>query len=155
MKRRFKLSQRANVISISGYDYNLTEATALAKLDPNPLRAKIKNKLADYVRWSWNPVTGDLVIGIVHRHINQIPESDVYPIGAWVRGFYFIRENLIAIRPWFWPLTSDEDFSRKDSDEICSVIGNLLQHSLRKSRIEYNVDNNWLKQTFHRYATSW
>ena len=96
-------------------DYGLKEVTGLTKLDSIPFLATQRWKRPDYMRGSCNPATGDMAIGVVARHLNHIPSSETSGFDAWVRGFYFDREHLIAVRPWFWPLQEEDQFSRKDS----------------------------------------
>jgi hypothetical protein len=163
MNRKFAIAEHANVIGVQGLDGAVDEPTDLTLLVPSPFLWKAEGKRPDYLRWSWNPATGDLTIGTVHRHRDHIPASKVYPFAAWVRGFYFTKEGLIAVRTFHWPRGTYDDLDSDADRQVCLAASMHICRSLlasgqagrRTPRIVLNVDNRWLEQRFRKYATSW
>ena len=108
----------------------------------------------DELRWSWNPKTGDLVVGADADHIAQI--NSRYPnIDQWVRGFYIPSKNQVIVRPFYWEQNEKnaervgwDDKHEALNAELIGTIVYLLEATLPKKvkQWEFNVDNEWLSQ---------
>ena len=113
----------------------------------------------DYLRWCWHPLSGDMVAGVLPRHVLMLPTNDPErPFESWLRGFVFRREKLVAVRTYFWPLGPDDDWGaahatldRRVFDSFVALMTPLLPGF----KFVGQIDNRWLAQNFSRYASSW
>ncbi len=105
-----------------------------------------------WIRWVWNPQRGTMYLGAppsCRRHVDIIPPSRRYPFGAWVRGFFFPAEKWIGIRPFWWPASPGEDWTRQDAalnKKVMRVLVPMLQRQLPGCRIETDIDNQRLTE---------
>ncbi len=100
-------------------------------------------------------MTGDLLVGDVHRHIQQIPKDYPLPFESWLRGFLFTKENLFAVRSYNWPQELYDEYDRELDEEVCSVIVPKLLEVIPKAKVELHIGNCWLLDKFSHYSTSW
>ena len=117
------------------------------------------NKLPDVIRFSWQPQTGDCYVGVVIRHVFQIPKDERYPFASYLRGFSFPGSRTIALRTYYWPGETYDFFDESHADLHDRVTDGFLaalKPSLpRGVRTFRSVDNHWLRQTNGHISLYW
>jgi hypothetical protein len=75
---------------------------------------------------------------------------------SWLRGFYFVKERLIAIPPYNWPETPyDDQPDQRLNKRVTDAATKLLTARVPEARFETDVDNRWLASRFSHYSRSW
>lgn len=145
------ISDRMTLIRVVGLK------TPLDDPDTHVFRWNLENgQKPKFFRWIWQPVEGELLVGTVGHHQYMMPRNDSKrPFDSYLRGFYFVKERLVATRPFFWPETPYDEFDRVTSRNVADAAVRLLSKQLKKVRFEIGVDNNWLMQYFSKYSTAW
>jgi hypothetical protein len=104
------------------------------------------------IRISWLPMTGQAYIGVQVSHALQIPRDRRYPLGAYLRAFWFPSPPVLALRPYFWPENFRAAWDHDDAElneRITLVFLALVQpHIPLRTRIFKDIDNHFLRQTF-------
>ncbi len=173
--RRINIS-RVNVASVSGLEpplepstlepVNLEESPELAQapqadLNAHPFFWKESDgslqKDPSEIRWVWNPMTGDLHIGTQDRHSEMTPRDTDWE--SVLRGFYFPAKKLVAIRPFYWPDGTydqwDEGHAELSADVQMTFVMAMqptLQQQDPEVEFKTNIDNKWLQGTTGRYS---
>jgi hypothetical protein len=92
-------------------------------------------------------------LGPVIHHYEFLGKARLPQFNEWVRGFYFPRARLLAVRTYFDPRNPLDEFdaSYRDLDEqISHHVVNLLRPILPRVRFVTGVDNAWLENRFPR-----
>jgi len=111
-----------------------------------------------YFRWSWHPPTGDMVVGVVQHHIDQIPKDETKPFTSWLRGFVFCAERQIAVRSYYWPVDLYDDWDAahaKIDKQVAEAFFTIVRPHVRGFSFRHPIDNRWLLQTYGRYSSRW
>lgn len=151
MSRNFKIAQAMEVAVVIGLQPPVRRRQA------HVLLWTVDGKRRpDYLRWCWHPVTGHLLVGVVHRHAELIgADMPPKPFVSYLRGFVFSRERMVAIRPFWWPKDEYEHFDPEQDRVVGASCVSLLTPHLRRYRFICGIDNRWLVQTFSKYGSSW
>ncbi len=131
----------------------------------------IYGKTPEEIRWSWNPVNGDMMLGTAMRHAEQIDQynrsrsRDKAPSGkidfdGWLRGFYIPDRNQVLVRTYYWPTDPydqwDEDHAQLNA-EVYATFMTIMNQQFSETdmgEVDYkgNIDNDWLKGNIRNYG---
>ena len=105
----------------------------------------------EWVRWVWLPQTGEMCVGRVIHHYEFLGKARMYQFNEWVRGFYFPKARLVAVRTYFNhhdPYDTFDAAYQKLNERISQHVVKLLRTILPTARFVTGVDNNWLETRF-------
>src|ERR1700722_17256620 len=83
----------------------------------------------DWLRWMWHPYSGETYVGRVIHHNHFLGKKKMTELSQWVRGFFFPRHYLLAIRTYFCPPDAYHQFNEADREldlQIVARISSLL-----------------------------
>jgi hypothetical protein len=115
-------------------------------------------KTPPIIRFCWQPRTGELRVGTQFRHKLQIMRHE-FPFEAWLRGFSFQTEGVVALRTYFWPNGLYDEFDashrRLDLRVTRSFLRVLRPHLPDRTILYDGVDNKFLLHRFSHLSRSW
>jgi len=170
--RQFRIVRSVNVVGVSGLEppiiespvseiqEDLPEVSEVPKVDQNahPFFWKERGqRVPSEIRWIWNPQTGDMYVGTQSRHAGMTPSGTDWD--SVLRGFYFPSNKTVAIRPFYWPNGTydqwDSDHAELSAD-IQMIFVTAIQPTLEQQepavQFQLNIDNKWLQSTTGRYS---
>jgi len=140
------------------------------------LRPDSNGRLPPYMRWMWNPRTGEMLINTgagMHADMlanyNRKQKEAGKPISdfnSWLRGFYVPKTNDFAVRPYYMAqerlpfavqrqqdyapgLTIEEQSVNDDMQHrIKSLVEKGMGKPIPKKNFHTNVDNQWLADNY-------
>jgi len=162
--RRFRIVHSVNVVGISGLEPPLVESLDDPESPPKPdMQAypffwkEIGQKTPQEIRWIWNPQTGDMYVGTQLRHAGMTPQGTEWD--SVLRGFYFPSNKTVAIRPFYWPDGSYDQWDTGHAElsaDIQMIFVTAIEPTLKQQEPEIdfklNIDNKWLQSTTGRYS---
>ena len=138
--RSLRPVNRINIVKIDGL-------TPREGQDPNSFPftwvEEFSGKVPEEIRWSWNPVNGDMMLGTAMRHAEQIDQYNrsrsraktpggKIDFDGWLRGFYIPDRNQVLVRTYYWPTDPydqyDEDHAQLNAEVYSALMTVMIQH---------------------------